>query len=216
MEDPRALPGLPGLAVRFSGHFRNRRWRELLTRFPDLSNMRVVDLGGYYWNWQHAPVQPRHVVVVNLDDRRFDDEPSWVETITADACELPRALFWREFDLVYSNSLLEHVGGYWRRQRLADAVRRLAAHHWVQTPARYFPVEPHFLCPGFQFLPAAARAQLSRRWPLSPDRRKPCGHLQSVLEIELISATEMRYLFPESQLYCERVAGLTKSFAAVL
>lgn len=216
MGDDRALPGLPQFAGRFSDHFRRRRWAQLVRLFPDLPNMRVIDLGGYYWNWVNAPIQPKSVVVVNLDDRRFDDQPPWVETITADACDLPPALFDRDFDLVYSNSLLEHVGGYWRRQRMAEGVRRLAGHHWVQTPARSFPVEPHFLCPGFQFLPVSARTQLSRSWPLSPDRRKPSGHLESVLQIELVSATEMRHLFPGSRLYCERLAGLTKSFAAVL
>ncbi len=37
---------------------------------------------------------------------------------------------------------------------------------WVQTPYRYFPIEPHWIFPGFQFLPLSARTEISRRWPL--------------------------------------------------
>lgn len=180
--------------------------------------MTLIDLGGYYWNWVSAPVRPKSVVVVNVDGRRFEDEPPWVETVTADACELPAYLFERKFDIVYSNSLLEHVGGHWRRQRLAQAVRRLAPHHWVQTPARSFPLEPHFLFPGFQFLPAQLRARLCRSWLFSPghDQRSLWrDHLRTVLDIELVSVTEMEYLFPGSDLYRERFAGMTKSVTAV-
>jgi hypothetical protein len=39
--------------------------------------------------------------------------------------------------------------------------------------------------------------------------------LRAVLEIELLSRTEMRAYFPGSQILSERVAGLTKSLIAV-
>lgn len=211
------LPGLPGGAAIISKLFRNRRWAELNRRFPDLSDMLVIDLGGYYWNWVSAPVQPKSVVVVNLDARRFPDEPPWVESVTADACDLPAGIFERTFDLVYSNSLLEHLAGYSRRKAMANAVHRLAPHHWVQTPARYCPLEPHWLFPGFQFLPARLRVEAAHRWPLSPtynehDLEKLTAQ---VLGVELISNTEMRHLCPSSDLYLERVAGITKSVTAV-
>jgi hypothetical protein len=211
------LPGLPRGAACLSQYFRSRRWAELNRRFPDLADMRVIDLGGYYWNWVSAPVQPKNVVVVNLDTKRFPGEPSWVESVTADACELPAEIFERAFDLVYSNSLLEHVGGYSRRKALADAVHRLAPHHWVQTPARYCPIEPHWLFPGFQFLPAHLRLEAARRWPFSPTyRRSDLEDLtEEVLGIELVSNTEMRHLFPTSDLYMERLVGIPKSVTAV-
>ena len=211
------LPGLPGSAASLSKHFRRRRWTELNRRFTDLADMRVIDLGGYYWNWVSAPVRPKSVVVVNLDGRRFADEPSWVESVTADACDLPVEVFDRPFDLVYSNSLLEHVGGYSRRKAIADAVHCLAPHHWVQTPARYCPIEPHWLCPGFQFLPARLRLEAARRWPLSPTYRQSDLEqlMEEVLGVELVSNTEMRHLFPTSDLYIERIGGIPKSVTAV-
>jgi hypothetical protein len=181
--------------------------------------MSVIDLGGYYWNWVTARVRPKRVLVVNVDGRVFTEQPAWVKSLEADACDLPSKLYDESFDLVYSNSLLEHVGGHYRRRAMADAVHRLAPHHWIQTPARPFPIEPHWMFPGFQFLPVSLRAQVSRGWPLSPTecRGQPLAeNVRAVLQVELVSSAEMRHLFPKSELYKERLAGLTKSITAVL
>lgn len=62
--------------------------------------------------------------------------------------------------------VLEHVGGHEQRSDFARWVRELGTHYWVQTPNRYFPVEPHWLFPGFQFPPDRTRAHVMRRWPL--------------------------------------------------
>jgi hypothetical protein len=95
-------------------------------------------------------------------------------------------------------------------------VHALADAHWVQTPYRYFPIEPHWLFPGLQFLPVAIRARIAHRWPLAytPGRPYPAV-LSTVLFTELLDRTQMRYYFPHSKLRAERVAGLTKSLVAI-
>ncbi|MGH2981405.1 MAG: class I SAM-dependent methyltransferase [Solirubrobacterales bacterium] len=108
-----------------------------------------------------------------------------------------------EFGIAYSNSLVEHLDPG-DRERFADEIRRVADRYWVQTPNRYFPVEPHVLLPGFQFLPEGARRRLWRlgmpRTPYEP--------------IELLGAAELRELFPDAVILRERFAGLTKSLIA--
>jgi hypothetical protein len=91
----------------------------------------------------------------------------------------------------------------------------LAPAHWVQTPYRYFPVEPHWIAPGMQFLPIAARREMARKWPLAytPGRTREEA-LARVLWIELIDKTQMRSYFPHSTLRTEKVAGITKSLIA--
>ena len=143
--------------------------QNFLRRFPGLPEMRVLDLGGTTWFWTVGPVRPKSLLVVNLDEGCLShDQHPWISTLRADACDLPPEVLEMPFDLVFSNSLIEHVGGHWRRQVLADTIARLSDHYWVQTPARSFPLEPHWIFPGFQFLPVAARAAISPRWPLSP------------------------------------------------
>jgi hypothetical protein len=202
-------PGRPGS---LSSRARAGRWEELLRRFPDLSDRRVLDLGGTLGFWLSAPVRPAHVTVVNLFDVP-DTEHEGLTAVRGDACDSDL----RGFDLVISNSLLEHVGGPARRRQLADVIHAAADAHWVQTPYRYFPVEPHWMCPGMQWLPLAARARVARWWPLGhyPAPVPKEAALDLVLEIDLLTVTEMRVLFPDSALWRERYLGLTKSLVAV-
>jgi hypothetical protein len=194
-----------------SSRLRRQRFAALSRTFPDLAEMRVVDLGGRPSMWDQLPVRPRHVVCVNLE--RHDPIGDWVTTETGDVCDPDVVGRLGTFDLVYSNSTIEHVGGHARRVQFADAVRSLAPRYWVQTPNRYFPIEPHAVFPGFQFLPARLKIAVAAHWPLSPLGTH--GELaEEVLEIELVSLTELRFYFPGASIWKERVAGLTKSLTA--
>ncbi|GAB3022569.1 hypothetical protein GCM10011376_28080 [Nocardioides flavus (ex Wang et al. 2016)] len=190
-----------------------------LDRFPDLAEMRVVDLGGTVEAWERAPVRPAHVTVLNLTEPGESASDSIV-AVRGDACEavpvLAAAGASTSFDLVFSNSVLEHVGGHANRSRLADSVHALAPRHWVQTPYRYFPIEPHWLFPGMQFLPLFMKARIAARWPLA---HSPSPSLEratsAALWTELISVTEMRHYFPESEIARERFLRVTKSIIAI-
>ncbi|MBO3746960.1 class I SAM-dependent methyltransferase [Streptosporangiaceae bacterium NEAU-GS5] len=195
---------------------RAKRWQWFADNFPDLGEMNVIDLGGTASAWLRAPIRPAHVRVVNLGDSPAEEPPSWITFDTGDACDLPSSIRDDKYDLVFSNAVIEHVGGHYRRQKFADAVHELAPRHWVQTPYRYFPIEPHYLFPGFQFLPVNVRAEVLRKWPLihTPSSDK-IGARHTAMEVELLSITEMRLYFPTSQIRFERLGGLVKSVIAV-
>ena len=175
--------------------------------------MRVADLGGDTRHWRVAHLRPREVVIVNPEDWTFGDPEPWMSFEQADACDLSEEFLAQDFDLVYSNSTIEHVGGPLRRQAFARSVHALADRHWIQTPYRYFPLEPHWVFPGFQFLPLRARAEISQRWPLSARRGR--STVDYVLSVELLSLAEMRFLFPRSEIFKERAGGMVKSLVAV-
>jgi hypothetical protein len=198
---------------------RAERWALVDRLFPDLSTLSVVDLGGTVESWRRAPVRPARVTVVNLFEPGESDE-SWLRPVTGDACAAREALRAAgadtAYDLVFSNSLLEHVGGHAQRVALAAEVHALAPRHWVQTPYRYFPVEPHWLFPMLQFLPLAARARVAAAWPLAHSRPPDAATAMSEVQwTELVGVAEMRAYFPGSEIHRERVAGLTKSLVAV-
>src|SRR5690349_6066901 len=182
---------------------RTRRWDWVRDTFPEISSMSVIDLGGTTEAWLRAPIRPAFVHVVNLEPSR-EPPASWIRADQADACDLPTHISDGKYDLVYSNSVIEHVGGHSQRMRFADAVHKLAGQHWVQTPYRYFPIEPHWLFPGFQFLPLNVRAELSRRWPLvhTPSQSWEDG-LRAAMSVELLSRTGMTFYFPDSTLRTE-------------
>lgn len=194
---------------------RLRRWERFADVFGDIGALRVIDLGGTVQTWLRAPVRPRHVTVLNLGDLD-PDPPDWITQVRGDACVPPEAVGAARFDLVFSNSLLEHVGGHARRVQLGQVITKLAERHWVQTPYRYFPVEPHYLFPALQFLPIPVRARLLRHWPLTHSPvTDATSALEAVFDVELLSVTELAYYLPGSDILRERVAGITKSLVAV-
>jgi hypothetical protein len=108
------------------------------------------------------------------------------------------------FAIAYSNSVIEHLDPG-DRPRFAEEIRRVSGRYLVQTPNRWFPVEPHVLLPGFQFLPKAAKKRL---WRLGVSK-------DEFADIRLLDATELRALFPDAVIVRERFAGMTKSLIAV-
>jgi hypothetical protein len=195
---------------------RARRWDLLRTQFPDIESMSVIDLGGTVEAWLRAPIRPGSVHVVNLEPELATDTPGWIRAEQGNACDLPAHISNATYDMVFSNSVLEHVGGHAQRMRFAESVHKLGDSHWVQTPYRYFPVEPHWLFPGFQFLPLALRARLSQQWPLAHTKSSTRHEgLEAAMWVELVSRSEMAYYFPSSVIHAERMAGLTKSIVAI-
>jgi hypothetical protein len=136
-----------------------------------------------------------------------------MDFVRADAC----AGDFGKYDLVFSNSLMEHLGGHARRQQFADVVQTSAPSWWIQTPYRYFPIEPHWFFPGFQFMPFRARLAVCQHWNTlhEPARKDRTEAAELVASTELISATEMSMYFPGSESWFERMAGIPKSLVAV-
>lgn len=211
-----ALVDAPGSV---GAQMRARRWELVDASFPDLASMSVLDLGGTVEAWRRAPVRPKDVTVLNLFEPGESDA-AWLLPVTGDACRAREALEAAgaptSYDVVFSNSLLEHVGGHAQRAALAREVHALAPRFWVQTPYRYFPLEPHWLFPGLQFLPMAARSRLAARWPLAHSRPESAEAAMSEVQwTELVGVAEMRSYFPDARIHHERVAGLTKSLVAI-
>jgi hypothetical protein len=203
----------PGRAGSFAYQIRQRRIGEFKRRFPNLADMRVLDLGGYADTWRIPGMRALSVTLANIDDAAEHPDEPWMEMINADAC----AGGFDKYDLVYSNSLMEHLGGHARRQEFSEVVRESASSWWIQTPYRYFPVEPHWLFPCFQFLPFRARVMVCQHWDTlkTPAVKDVAEAAESVASVELISATEMRTYFPTSEIWFERIAGLPKSLVAI-
>jgi hypothetical protein len=179
--------------------------------------VKLLDVGGSIKFWKILGLAAREDVdftILNIVPR--DDEDSRFQYLQGDARDLSR-FGEGEFDIVFSNSVIEHVGGWEDQERMAREVRRVGRRYFVQTPNRYFPIEPHFLFPGFQFLPEAAKVSLLMRFRLGwfPKAKTREEALRYAREIRLLTRREVQGLFPEARLVSEKFYGLTKSFMAV-
>src|SRR5262245_7194026 len=119
----------------------------------------------------------------------------------ADGTKLPYRN--HEFPIAFSNSVIEHVPTS-LQPTFAAEIRRVSERYFVQTPNRFFPIEPHYQMPFFQFLPARAQRWLNRHFTLG---WRVKGHWE---DVRLLSARDMRRLFPDAEIKRERVFGLTK------
>jgi len=191
------------------------RFREVLDALP--ATKRILDVGGTVGFWQNMGALDEGLAVTLLNRRAPpNDLPRGFSAIQCDARDM-REIADRTFDLVLSSSVIEHVGTFDDQRRMADEIRRVGKQYIVQTPNRYFPIEPHFLLPLFQFYPQVLQVELTRRFALGwyariDDLEQARAH---VAAHRLLDARELRALFPEAVLHRERVAGLTKSFIAI-
>lgn len=181
------------------------RWMVELLRLPP--GARVVDLGGVERDW-HLIDAGFHVTLVNLPGEIPPvSDPSRFASVEGDACDLSGRFGAGAFDAVYSNSVIEHVGGEARQEAFAAEVRRLAPAYWVQTPSPRFPLEVHTGIPGYWSLPAPLRAALLDRW----QRRYPAW-AEMLRATRVLSRRRMRALFPDAEVKVERFLGVEKSF----
>jgi hypothetical protein len=172
----------------------------------------ILDLGGAAESWDAIEV-PGRITILNLDSRCLLGHAS---SAVADATAAPFAD--RAFDVVFSNSVIEHLGSQYQQRAFAAEVRRLSkAGYFVQTPNKWFPIEPHYLAPFVHFVPSSIRPIVIRwatlfGWWTKPSP-KTCRKLCQ--EIRLLDDREMQQLFPEARIVRERFFGLTKSLIAV-
>lgn len=176
--------------------------------------LKILDVGGTQVFWERmgfTGIDDISIMIINLT-KTETTYPNF-KSVVGDAKNL--SMFRdNEFDIVFSNSVIEHVGDFDDQQRMAEEVKRVGKRYFIQTPNRYFPVEPHFLFPFFQFLPLKIQVFLLRHFEIGwntkiKDKQKA---IEIIKSIRLLTKKELKQLFPGATIYKEKFFGLTKSF----
>lgn len=174
---------------------------------------RILDLGGTALYWQQMGVADDELYdITTLNKREPDPDKQHPRIMSEVGDATDVTLPDNSFDIVFSNSVIEHVGGIEAKQKMANEIRRLAPYYYVQTPARSFPVEPHFrsllVHPG---LPHAVRAkEIQRIRHVSPEEAN-----RILASAQLLGSRAFQNLFPDAEHLRERFLGLTKSYVAI-
>ena len=202
--------------------FRARRLARFVSIIDEIlagkDAVNVLDIGGNIEYWLDLePVWSGRAInftLVNIEAERISD-PRF-KSLVADCRDLSRFAD-NTFDVVHSNSVLEHVGRWADMRAMAREVRRLAPRYFVQTPNFWFPLEPHFRVPFFHWLPEPLRIALVRRRGCGAfPRAETIDDAQRFIEDSiLIDAPRLAALFPEARIERERFLGLTKSVIAI-
>jgi len=183
------------------------------------SRCRVVDVGGtseFWWTWRDFVDWSRvEVTCVNIEPQHSRHDFEQVSAEFGDATNLS-AIEDNAFDLVYSNSVIEHVGRA-NFPAFAREVSRVAPAYFVQAPNYWFPIEPHARTAFLHWMPDAFSARLLMHrelgyWPRAATYEDAVRRLRTA---ELPTRRELADLFPDAKIIPERFVGLVKSWMAV-
>lgn len=201
--------------------FRARRFqlfRRLVEDTLDAKgSCRILDVGGTseYWRTYGDELLSPRVDVTLLNLSADGNDPAF-RHVAGNACDMSEYAD-GSFDIVHSNSVIEHVGQWPAMVAMAREVRRLAPVYFVQTPSFWFPIEPHFRTAFMQYLPDPIRISM-----FLGKARGFSGRAEDIGEATRLSqhaillvARQMQFLFPDARIERERVLGLTKSYIAI-
>lgn len=195
----------------FLKYFRTKRMRQFCKHFSLSTQTRVLDVGGYEFNWSLVPARPQ-LTILNLSLPGVKGNATW---LIADGRHLPFKN--GAFDIVYGNSVIEHLGNLESQHLFATECQRVGLCYYIQTPNKYFLIEPHLITPFIHWLPRNIQRHLLRNFTVWGLITRPteqyCDKFMN--EILLLDEKELGHLFPDATIWHERVLGLTKSLIAV-
>ena len=199
---------------------RHQQFLDIVRPVPGNTGDRLLDVGGYPAFWQgFAPVAHR-VDCLNTHPVPWEaspEVPQPISTLVGDGCAM-KEIADQSYDVVFSNSVIEHVGDQAKQRAFAEEVRRVGRKLWVQTPAYECPLEPHYLAPFVHYLPKTAQRLVLRwltpwGWIARPTRAQVDEAVES---IRLLTKREFASLFPDCQILTERTLFvIPKSYIAV-
>lgn len=199
-------------------YFRRKRLQKFYLSFFFLDeSSKLLDVGGDLFFWNLAKKEgyrlPK-VTIVNLYPSESELPPN-INWVVADGKKLPFKDL--EFDIAFSNSVIEHLEDWQSQIDFAKEIKRVAHQYFIQTPSKYFPVEPHFLTPFIHWLPKDLQRPLLRNFTVWGLLTRPSTEYceKFLTELRLLNKQEMEELFPEGKIIVENSLGLEKSLLAI-
>ena len=196
--------------------FRKTRMRKFLKIMNPCSNERILDVGGTNFNWRLVDCE-NEITLLNLTipTDTEDKYPKNFSFVAGDARDLKYGD--KEFDICFSNSVIEHVGTLDDQKRFAKEVCRVGKRIWIQTPAKSFFFEPHYLTPFIHWLPKRYQKKLLKNFSVWGLITRPTKKYidDFVNQTRLLTYKEIKNLFPECQIKCEKFLFMTKSYIVI-
>lgn len=201
--------GSIALKVRFK---RMKLFKQLMDPLP--KPITILDIGGTSTFWERmglAGNENFQIIILNLYQEKSDFDN--LKCVVGDGRDL-KDFENKKFDIVFSNSVIEHLGNFYDQKRMAQEIQRVGKNYFVQTPSYYSPIEPHFFFPFFQFLPNDIKFFLVNHFNLgyfkkTKNKKKSEDIVNS---IRLLKKKEVKRLFPGSEIHSEKYLGFTISY----
>lgn len=199
-------------------HWRKRRYERFVKLVAADGVGHLLDVGGLSGEWMDRGASVREVDVLNLiagPQVTCTPGSPVIRCISGDGTALNLAD--KSYDVVYSNSVIEHVGDAASQAAFAREVSRVGKGLWIQTPAHECPLEPHYLGLFLHWFPE------SWRWPLArwttfvglTGAATDDGLRNIIRNTRLLRKKEFVALFPDCEIWVERILWIIpKSYVA--
>jgi hypothetical protein len=208
-----------GLAWRLTAPLTERSRRQRFEKFMRLmaprEDERLLDLGVTDNIWRSSNFLealypwPGHITAVApVPAPGFSAAYPAVKLVLADGRALPFGD--GDFDIGFSNAVIEHVGSRAEQRKFAAEITRTCRRVFVCTPNRWFPVDPHTLLPFVHWLP--------REWRNALLRWTGNAYWANEATLNPLSARDLAALFPPGtsvRIEHQRVLGLTSVLIAI-
>ncbi|MDR0361591.1 MAG: class I SAM-dependent methyltransferase [Planctomycetota bacterium] len=181
------------IASRISAANRKRKYEHFLAAFPLSESTAILDVG--YSNKEYSDSEnylerhypyPKNITALGVTEPgEFAERYPDVKTVVYDGTVFPFAD--KQFDVCWSNAVIEHVGDRDRQILLLREIRRVSRAAYITTPNRCFPFEVHTKFPLLHWLPKPwfdhALRMLGKEWAAGDFM-----HLLSLREIKALLA----------------------------
>lgn len=196
--------------------FRTKRMKKFLKVIDPQPNEKILDVGGTIFNWRLINYK-NGVVLLNLVIPTVIDEklPSDFSFVVGDGTDLKYSD--KEYDICFSNSVIEHVGALENQKMFAQEICRVGKRIWIQTPAKSFFIEPHYITPFVHWIPNRYQKKLLRNFSIWGLITRPTQQYINdfVDQTRLLTYNEVKDLFPDCIIKKERFLFMTKSYLIV-
>lgn len=147
------------LAYKISAFNRGRKWETFMREIQPSPEMKVLDVGFSENEYsatdnyleKHYPY-PEMLTALGVDEpKKFKERYPKVKAVQYDGTIFPFED--KQFDICWSNAVIEHVGDRDKQLIFLSEIRRVAKRVFFTTPNRLFPVEVHTRTPLLHLLP---------------------------------------------------------------
>lgn len=204
---------------------RRRRFRRLQIYLDKLCAntprpIKMLDIGGGFKFWEQSgfpdPLEYSITLLNHVVPALPENIPGF-SVMKGDARELGEKEC-QEFDIAFSNSVIEHVGEDEDQKKMADSILKNFDKYIVQTPNFWFPFEPHSQIPFFQYIPHFIRGGLifvfgNITYFPRKETYKECVSVSK--STRMLTKRKLKALFPKAKIITESLFGLPKSFIVI-
>ncbi len=162
-------PKIDGVAKGFLVGHRQHVYQDFIDFCQGRQDLKILDLGFSMMDLPSMNVLERHYLNRNITASFVEDaDPATmarypdVRFVQLDRNERRLPFADGEFDLVYSQAVIEHVGDREHQVSFLKEMARVGKRIYVTTPSRSFPLETHTFIPFVHYLPRKGYLRIYR------------------------------------------------------